>query len=191
MKKLTIFSLAASILSAHAAPEPIFDGKSLAGWKAKGAAPWTVADGILLGKSDPENSGSILWTGKKYTDFIFSCEFRYNGITDSGIFLRGEDDQIQIGISGSLKRDMTASPYISSKKGYPVEAKNIPKLLKEGEWNTMTITAKGPHYSVTLNGEHVMDYTSDTAKEKGPIGLQVHPKLDMRIEYRNITLEEL
>ena len=43
---------------------------------------------------------------------------------DSGIFIRGENPQnpqIQIGISGSLNRDMTASPYVP-KQGYPIEA---------------------------------------------------------------------
>jgi hypothetical protein len=181
--------LSATIIS-HAAPEAIFDGKSLDGWKAKGPAPWTAADGTLTGVNDEAKKGSILWTEKEYTDFVFQCDFRFEGRIDSGVFLRQENDQIQIGVSGSLKRDMTASPYISSKKGYPVEAKGVAELLKEGDWNTLKISVKGNVYSVELNGKHVMDYTSDSAKEKGPIGLQVHPGLEMKIEYRNITLEQ-
>ena len=113
----------------------------------------------------------------------------FEGKIDSGVFLRHEKDQIQIGISGSLKRDMTASPYIPG-KGYPVEAKGVAELLKEGEWNTMKITAKGPLYSVELNGKEVMTYTSDTALEKGPIGLQMHAGVAMKIDFRAITVEE-
>ncbi len=189
--KLTIpaILLAASLLS-HAAPEAMFDGKTLDGWKVKGPAPWTFEDGILIGMSEPTKKGSILWTEKEYGDFTMEFEFRFTGRIDSGVFIRHENDQIQIGVSGSLKRDMTASPYIASEKGYPVEAKGIAELLKEGEWNTMKITVKGGQYGVDLNGEHVMDYSSKTAKEKGPIGLQVHPGLEMKVEYKDVTIDE-
>lgn len=188
MKILTCF-LAATFIS-HAAPEAIFDGKSMTGWKTSGADVWTVADGVLTGTSNEKKQGSILWTEKEYTDFVFTCEFRFEGKIDSGIFLRHENDQIQIGISGSLKRDMTASPFIPG-KGYPMEAKGVAELLKEGEWNAMKITAKGPIYTVELNGKEVMTYTSGTAKDKGPIGLQMHPGVAMKIDFRALNLASL
>lgn len=190
MKKLTIAILFAASAFAQAAPQPIFDGKTLTGWKIAGAQAWTVEEGMILGQNDPKKKGSILWTEKEYTNFVFQCAFKYEGKIDSGVFLRHENDQIQIGISGSLKRDMTASPYIASKKGYPMEAKGIAELLKEGEWNTMKITAVGPVYTVELNGKEVVTYTSETAKDKGPVGLQVHPGKEMKILFRDITLEE-
>ncbi|QTN33105.1 DUF1080 domain-containing protein [Akkermansiaceae bacterium] len=184
----TIACLLAATLISHAAPEAIFDGKSLDGWKIKGSEVWAAKDGILTGTSNEKKQGSILWTEKEYGDFVFQCEFKFEGRIDSGVFLRHETDQIQIGISGSLKRDMTASPYISKIGKYPVEAKGVAELLKEGEWNTMEITVKGNAYGVVLNGKHVMDYTSDTAKDKGPIGLQVHAGVKMAIDFRNITV---
>lgn len=133
LKTLVLVSL--STLLAHAKPEPLFDGKSLDGWRVDGAAYWTVKDGVLVGKSDEAKKGSILWTQKEYGDFVYETEFRFNGVTDSGVFLRHLDDQIQIGISGSLKRDMTGSPYIGTKRKYPVEAEGVAALLKEGVWN--------------------------------------------------------
>jgi len=191
MKKSIIAFLFAASAFVQAAPQPIFDGKTLDGWKIIGAETWTVEDGVIVGQNNPEKKGSILWTEKDYTDFVLQFEFKFNGKIDTGVFLRHENDQIQIGISGSLKRDMTASPYINSKAGYPVEAKGVAELLKEGEWNTMKITAKGPVYTVELNGKEVMTYTSETAKEKGPIGLQVHSGREMKILFRELTLEEL
>jgi Domain of Unknown Function (DUF1080) len=191
MKMKALACLLATTLISHAAPEAIFDGNSLTGWKTKGSEVWTAKDGVITGASNEKKQGSILWTEKEYSDFVFECEFKFAGKIDSGVFLRHENDQIQIGISGSLKRDMTASPYIASKKGYPVEAKGVAELLKEGEWNTMKITAKGPVYTVELNGKEVMTYTSDTAKEKGPIGLQMHPGVQMTVEFRKIMVESL
>ena len=74
-------------------------------------------------------------------------------------------DQIQIGISGSLKRDMTASPYIPG-KGYPVEAEGVAELLKHDDWNHMRVEVSGKEYVCYLNGKKVMTYESDTAIEK-------------------------
>ena len=165
----------------------IFNGEDLTGW----AAPednvwWTVQDGILDVRSDPEQLGSILWTEQEYRDFIFEADFKMvDGTVDSGIFMRNDHDQIQIGISGSLKRDMTCSPYIPG-KGYPVEAKGVSDLLHENDWNTIRIKAVGSTYTAWLNGQQVMTYTSESAIVEGPLGIQLHPKRDMHIQYRNI-----
>ena len=115
------------------------------------------------------------------------------GVVDSGVHLRNQD-QIQTGISGSLKRGITGSPYISD-KGYPVEATGVNKLLKmtdwNPDWNHMRIEVPGMEYACWLNGKKVMTYTSDTGLPKGPIGLQMHGDRDMAIDYRNINLAEL
>ncbi|WP_367874422.1 DUF1080 domain-containing protein [Luteolibacter sp. Populi] len=174
---------------AAAEPEKIFNGTGLEGWNVKGATYWTAADGVLKGESDDKKQGSILWTDKSYKDFTVELEFRFSGDVDSGVFLRGEADQIQIGTSRSKKRDMTASPYIGPKSGYPQEAAGVKELLKEGDWNKMKIVAKGGTYTVSLNGKQVVEYVSDTAKESGPLGLQIHPGVKMKIEFKNVTVE--
>lgn len=170
----------------------IFNGKNLKGWvEPENNTWWSVEDGILMVKSGPEKTGSILWTKKSYKDFIVQADFKMGeGTVDSGIFLRAEEEQIQIGESGSLKRDMTASPYIPG-KGYPVEAEGVKDLLKMDDWNTMKVRAEGSKYTVWLNGQEVMNYTSEDVPEEGPIGLQLHPGRDMTIDYRNIMAAEL
>ena len=112
-----------------------------------------------------------------------------DGVVDSGIFLRSENDQIQIGISGSLKRDLTASPYIPG-MGYPVEA-NVRDILRPKDWNTMRIRVTGNTYSVWLNEVAVMTYTSTKMAAEGPVGLQLHPGNEMTVSYRNIRLAVL
>lgn len=170
----------------------LLEADSLAGWDVPDDNIWwEVKEGVLQGRSDPSQKGSDLWTTKKYRDFILQLDFRMGeGTVDSGVFLRNGRQQIQIGESGSLKRDLTCSPYIAG-KGYPVEAKRIDELLKPKDWNSMIIVAVGNHYSVWLNGKHVMSYESETAAKEGPIGLQIHPKRDMAIDFRNIRIGEL
>ncbi|MDP6915405.1 MAG: DUF1080 domain-containing protein [Verrucomicrobiota bacterium] len=174
--------------------KPIFNGKDLSGWQVpdgNNEAGWYKAlDGVLKIQSGPQKKGSILWSKKKYRNFVMEFDFRFGeGIVDSGVHVRTQD-QIQIGISGSLKRDMTCSPYIPG-KGYPVEAKNIKKLLKAKDWNTMLIQAIGKEYTVWLQGEKVMTYKSDSAIDEGPIGIQLHGGRNMSIDYRKLKLAEL
>lgn len=197
MKKvMTAAALVLFLINMVHAQEPklkkIFNGKNLKGWKAPdNNIWWSASKGIMYVKSSPEKKGSNLWTEKNYTNFIFQADFLMGeGTVDSGIFLRSEDDQIQIGISGSLNRDMTGSPYIPKLK-YPVEAKGVKELLKPKDWNTMKIKAVGKTYTVWLNGVEVMTYTSGNIPLTGPIGIQLHPGKDMTISYKNIRLAEL
>jgi len=186
-----IFFLQAEAQEAKKA-KSIFNGKNLKGWAVpENNIYWTVEDGNLWAKSDPERKGSILWTKKEYKDFMLEGDFLMGeGVVDSGFFLRSENDQIQIGISGSLKRDLTGSPYIPG-KSYPVEAKGVKELLKLDDWNSMKIRVVGPTYTVWLNGQQVMTYTSENMPEKGPIGLQLHPNNEMTVAFRNLKVGEI
>lgn len=173
----------------------VFNGENLKHWKVPSDNIWWSIEGdALWAKSDPDKKGSTLWTKKKYTDFVVQMEFKFGeGTIDSGIFMRGESPenaQIQIGISGSLKRDMTGSPYVP-KKGYPVEAQGIKELLKMDGWNTIKAMAQGNSYKVWLNGKEVMNYTLENADLKGPIGIQLHPGREMSIQFKNILVARL
>ena len=169
-----------------------FNGKNLKGWVVpENNIWWSVENGTIRAKSGPDKKGSILWTDKEYTDFVIETDFRYDeGTVDTGIFLRSDTEQIQMGISGSLKRDMTGSPYIVGKK-YPVEAQNVKEILKPNEWNTIKVIAIAGYYEVWLNNKHVMSYTSDTYVKTGPIGLQLHPNTEMTASFRNIKIGKM
>jgi hypothetical protein len=192
-----IIAFSALSLSVQAGQKlkPIFSGKDLKGWEApegNSAVGWYKAeDGILKIHSGPKKKGSILWSKKKYQDFVMEFEFRFGeGVVDTGIHIRNGKEQIQIGISGSLKRDMTGSPYIAG-KGYPVEAEGVKELLKAKDWNKMKIKAVGGNYTVWLQGQQVMTYKSASAIAKGPIGIQLHGSRVMSADFRNLRLAEL
>jgi len=189
---LNILLLIAVVGTISAQSKKAFNGKNLEGWVVpENNIWWHVDKGILEAESDPKQKGSILWTEMEYEDFIIELEFKFGeGTVDSGVFIRTVKEQIQIGQSGSLKRDMTASPYIA-KKGYPVEAKNVKELLKTDDWNRLKIEAVGNRYIAWLDGQKVMTYESETAVEKGPIGLQLHPDRDMKISFKKIKIRVL
>ena len=175
--------------------ESLFNGKDLTGWRVpKDNAWWKAADGVLVGESDKELRGSMLYTEKSYKDVVIEAEFRFEGDIDSGIMLRkGKDNknevQVQIGVSRSLKVDMTGSVYAHGK--YPGRAQGVDKLLKPGDWNAMRIEARGDTYRVWLNGTDVLKYDDPAFPNPGPIGLQVHGKVKMKVEFRNLRAKEL
>jgi len=205
-------ALAAFVVSASAADvklESAFNGKDLAGWKTSGPdAFWTAADGVLAGENKDSfkdyKKGNMLYTEKSYQDVVIECEVRFSGEIDSGIMVRKDaagkkDIQMQIGVSRSLKKDMTGAFYCTIpgskpvKAGYP-EAGWAPKvatLWKSGEWNKIRFQAKGDTYTVSINGEQVSRYVDAAYPQAGPIGLQVHGGVKMKVEFRNIAIGEI
>lgn len=168
----------------------IFNGVDLGGWKVVGQPYWKVVDGAIVGENDAEKKGSMLYTDRPYGDVIIEGEVRFTGEIDSGIMVRKPELQVQIGVSRSLKKDMTCSFYTGK---YPEEAQ-APKaadLLKTGEWNRIRLEAKGDTFTVWLNGQQVSQYTSEKYREPGPIGLQIHPGLVMKVEFRDLRAKAL
>jgi len=164
----------------------IFNGQDLSGWQASSEpAYWSVVDGAIVGQSDDRKQGSMLYTEQPYGDVVVEAEVRFTGEIDSGIMLRKPEVQVQIGVSRSLKRDMTCSFYTGT---YPEEAR-APKaadLLKPGEWNRIRVEAKGDTFTVWLNGEQVSQFKDAKYAAPAPIGLQIHAGLVMKVEFRNI-----
>ncbi len=170
---------------------PLFNGRDLSGWKVPaGNVHWRVERGVLIGESDEKLTGSMLWTEKSYRDFVLQLDVRWDGDPDSGVFMRTPALQVQIGTSISQKRDLTGSFYL---KGYPehAQAKEAAKYLKRGDWNTVQVEARGTTFTVSINGHRVSQFSDVRYAEPGPIGVQIHQKLKMRVEFRNIRVAEL
>ncbi len=196
-----LLSLAASGASPAAEPklEPLFNGKDLTGFKTEGAAEfWRVENGVLVGENNAEKKGHYLWTEKEYGDFVIEFDARWKATTDrgvdTGIEMRKPKIQLQLGVSGSLRVDMTGCFYTGGKPAYPEagQAKEAKKLLKpDGEWNTFRIQAKGDTFICWINGQKASEYTDPKFSGAAPLGLQIHGGVEMKVEYRNMKIAEL
>ena len=177
---------------------PLFNGKDLTNFQTEDAEKfWRIEDGVLIGENDAAKSEHYLWTTKKYSDFILEFDAKWKGTTkrgvDSGIELREPKLQLQLGISGSLRVDMTGSFY-AGRKGYPksgqaTEAKAL--LNPEGEWNSLRLQAKGNTFSCWINGKKASEYTDANFSGAAPLGLQIHGDVVMKVEYRNLRIADL
>ena len=178
---------------------PLFNGKDLTNFKAEESKEfWRVENGVLVGENNTALKANYLWTTKDYSDFVVEFDVRWKGTTergvDTGVEMRSPKIQLQLGISGSLKVDMSGSFYTGGKPAYPEEgqAKEAKTLMHpEGEWNTFRIQAKGNTFSYWINGKKASEYTDPKFSGAAPIGLQIHGNVVMKCEYRNLRIAEL
>lgn len=189
-----IAALLASTLTSTAADwKPICSANDLDGWTSKPELNhWSAKDGVITGANTPEKRGSVLWSEAEFGEFTLEVDVRFSGIIDSGIFVKGKRYQVNLGISSSLKKDMTCSIYApADKRGkYPGLAEGVAELWKKDDWNAVRIQAKGKHIIVTVNGTQALDYETVALEESGPIGLQVHAGHHMKVEFRNPRVKQ-
>lgn len=186
---------------------PLFDGESLAGWVEKGGrydgeALWSVEDGALTGRQGPGQAGGLIYTGRYYTNFIFSCDLWISYPFDSGIFLRmvprsdgGKGPQVTIdyrpdGEVGAIYAD-----------GFLMHNEEAKAAFRRDEWNHFEVRCVGRdfHLEVWMNGELITDYqlpeSSDGYAPTGRIGLQVHGSRNdpegSKVQFKNLRILEL
>lgn len=165
---------------------PIFDGKTLTGWKTLGGgADYKVIDGAIVGSSRPGVPNSFLVTEKSYGDFILELDVRQDvGPTNSGVqfrslstpeFENGRVHGYQTDIDPS-ERQWSGGIYEEAQRGWFYTGEMNPPgkaLYKFGQWNHYRIEAIGPRLRVWINGAPAADVI-DGGKPSGFIGLQVH-----------------
>lgn len=185
-------AIGALVTTAIAAPRgtskgtPIFDGKTLTGWKQLGGnADYAVVDGTLVGTSKVDKVNSFLVTEKSYRDFILDFDVRQDvGPTNSGVqfrslstpdFQNGRVHGYQCDIDPSEKA-WSGGIYEEGERGwfYPVDMNPASKsAYKFGDWNHFRIEAIGHRMRVWINDQAVSDVIDD-GHDQGFFGLQVH-----------------
>jgi hypothetical protein len=165
---------------------PLFDGKTLNGWKRLGGgADYQVIDGAIVGSSRPGVPNSFLVTEKTFGDFILDFDVRQDvGPTNSGVQFRSlSTPEFENGRVHGYQADIDPSPrqwsghiYEEAQRGWFSTGEMNPAgkpLYKFGDWNHYHIEAIGPRLRVWINGGPVADVI-DSATPSGFIGLQVH-----------------
>jgi hypothetical protein len=178
--------LAAGSSMAGSAGTPLFDGKTLDGWKRLGgAADYQVVDGTIVGSSRPGEPNSFLVTEKTYGDFILEFDVRQDvGPTNSGVQFRSlSTPEFENGRVHGYQADIDPSPrqwsghiYEEAQRGWFTTGEMNPaskSLYKFGEWNHYRIEAIGPRMRVWINEKPVADLI-DPVTSSGFFGLQVH-----------------
>ena len=178
--------------------KPIFNGRGLEGWTAIEGGEWTVENGVLIGRNgqkwstDPEKTGSWLRTNAEYGDFRLELQYAINEGGNSGVFFRSGLEK-NPAFTGYEMQIVDFHGQEPTKYGaaalYDVVPPEKNLVRPAGEWNTVTLTAKGARATIEMNGEKVLD-TEIARSPRGYIGLQNHDAKS-EVRYRNIRIETL
>lgn len=121
-------------------------------------AGWTYEQGLLQVKPGSKD----IWTKDSYGDFILDVEFKVDQKTNSGVFLRAKDHNWLPWVEVQVVDDY-GSPVDRHSGGgiYDILAPTKNAQLPRGQWNRLTILAKGPIVQVVVNSEQTVNMNLD------------------------------
>ena len=187
---------------------PLYNGKDLSGWSPKGGTCKFEAQGeLLIGTCVPGSNSTYLSTDKAdYTNFVFSCDMKWEVDGNSGVMFRaqtrpGKKGEVVFGPQAEMEgitgdRYWNGGIYGQSCGGYfyPVwlkEHADARKALDREGWNRLTIEAKDNVVKTWINGVPVAHWVDDGTYSRGFFGLQIHKGSKGRVLWKNIRVKEL
>ena len=185
---------------------PLFDGKSLEGWRAANAPGhgsgglWSVKNGAIDAVQQSPGAWSMLATAKEYGDFELRLEVRTDWPIDAGVLLRTTMEAHAYAIPIQSRPDGDVGGIALSKIGdFQVPAKDWKKAWKKDGWNEVRILVKGnpPEIRTWINGMPMAESKVELKDARvGPAG---HVALEIRgpencfynhVAFRNIRILE-
>jgi hypothetical protein len=191
----------------------LFDGKSLAGWKAsEDAGAFTVEDGCIVTFSDAAKAAANKWkkshlfyagpvANANFKNFELSLDIKTAPKANSGVYIHTEfqetnwpDKGYEVQVNNTHKDVKKGAGLYSVKDNFEAPA-------KDGEWYTMVIKVEGKRIQTFVNGKQIVDFTEPTPPtppekmpgrklSSGTIALQGHDP-ESKVMYKNIKLRVL
>jgi hypothetical protein len=191
---------------------PLFDGKTLDGWKVEGGfATYKVEDGAIVGSTAVGSPNTFLCKGD-FKDFELEAEVKCDPALNSGIQVRShvysKDDTdpqnrkragVVYGPQCEIARKDTGTAarfYDEGRRGKwlaEIQPAARGAFVDDG-WNRYRIVVQGNRYRSWINGIAACDFTDDV-DQHGFIGLQVHgiakDQGPYQVRWRNVRIREL
>lgn len=188
--------------------QSLFNGQDLTGWTPKGGTcKFQAKDGCIIGTCvEGSNSTYLSTDANEFTDFIFTCDMKWDVDGNSGVMFRAQvktdekDSEIVFGPQAEMEgvdkdRGWSGGVYGQSCGGYfyPLwleEHKEARAALHPG-WNRITISAKGNVVKTWVNGVPAAHWVDDGSYPKGFFALQIHKGVKGTVRFKNIRMKEL
>ncbi len=173
--------------------KPLFDGKTLTGWKGD-TNFWKVEDGAIVAESTEANpcksNTFLVWDMGTVDDFELTLKYRISGSdsANSGIQFRGvqRDDGHVVGYQADIDKagQWAGSLYDEAARGMLASRGQKSTVTKEGKvkseaagdagelwkkfekdgWNEYKIVAQGNHLTLSINGTGMSDVVDEDPK---------------------------
>jgi hypothetical protein len=148
----------------------MFDGKTVDGWM-EGKKPMDAKhaqDGTI---NVLDQTVYVAHYDRKFSDFHFSCDYKFDKGTNSGLFFHiAKPNDAGIGRGFEIQvLDSYGKPPTRLECGslYEFLAPTKQMVKPAGEWNHCEVICDGPKVKVILNGEQVIDADLDKWDKPG------------------------
>lgn len=179
----------------------LFDGKSLAGWKAsEHEESWKVVDGELVCHGPRSH---LFYVGEDpakppvFENFHFKADVLTKPRANSGIYFHTRYQQEGWPAQGH-------EAQVNNSSGDPVRTgslynvvRNLRAPVADDEWFTEEVIVEGNRIVIKVNGKTIVDHVENTAAVKdgrklssGTFALQAHDP-GSEVHYRNIRVKRL
>jgi hypothetical protein len=143
------------------ATDPIFDGKTWAGWEGP-TDQYDIVDGTFVCKP---GKGGTIYTAKEYGDFMVAFEFSLPPGGNNGLAIRypGPGDTAYVGMCELQILDSEHPKYAKLDprqyhgSAYGMIAAHRGYLYEPEQWNYQEVTVQGSRIRVELNGNIILD----------------------------------
>lgn len=197
---------------------PLFDGKTLTGWK--NPYDWGKAEAVDGEIRLTADKKFFLVTEKVFRDFIFEGEILLPaGKANSGFMFRAHVEKnkvfgYQAEVDGDETRKWSGGLYDEGRRAWFISPRNNPgktptaedkaafaasiaafrmragEAFKRNDWNKYRITCQGNKIKIEVNGVVTTD-VEDSTDAAGPVGIQHHGEKGQTYRFRNLRIKEL
>ncbi len=172
--------------------KPFWNGKDLSEWRIQGGGEWKVVDGAIRGFNTRDQAAhGHLFLKTPVKDF--TARIKYKAISgNSGFYFRTEETKGNVAIKGfQAEVDATRDAgglYETNGRAWVSKPTpdQVKKFFKPGEWNQMTVSAKGRRITVHVNGRKSAELLNDKGRLEGLIALQLHGSQDMEVLFKDL-----
>jgi putative membrane-bound dehydrogenase-like protein len=187
-------------------PQPLFDGKTLAGWETDpNPTLFRVEGGALTGGNEIDHikRNDFLATKRDYTNFVLRFKIKLTGkegFINSGFQIRSQ----RVPNSGEMKGyqcdfgepNWYGAIYDEERRNRVMAASDMAKLgpvIRRDDWNDYVIHAEGRRVRTWINGVEGTDYIEQdpTIPDFGKLGIQIHGGGKAKVQVKDIFIEEL
>jgi putative heme-binding domain-containing protein len=206
---LVCFALLVSSQVARAADDfnekeakPLFDGKSLDGWKGETENAWRVEEGVICaGKLDEVNKvARFLFRDGEHEHFDLKFRFQLEGnqYLNTGMYFRSKrtgDEEI-VGPQADIGDGYHGGLY---ENGRGRGALTVPpadvqkKVFSPGKWNEYRVRAEGNRIRIWFNGTLTTDYIERDrgAARRGVFAIELSPNMKGVIRFKDLRVVDL
>ncbi len=185
--------------------QPLFDGKSFAGWEGD-LKTFRIEDGTIIGGTMKEKipRNEFLCTKQEFGDFELRLQAKLAGDgANAGVQFRTkripnhhEVSGYQCDMGHMEGRCIWGSLYDESRrKKFLIhgDKDKVEKAYKPCEWNDFVIRCEGPRVQIWLNGVPTIDYKEEdeNVERTGVIAVQIHGGPLSEASYRKIRIKRL